>query len=87
VPGDTHGVGILPLSQGTVTADLGESTGAGLVVEVDEWDRLAASSERGALLRREGLYHSHIQKWREARDEGASAGLTDKPSTRARSPT
>jgi hypothetical protein len=28
----------------------------------------AGSAERGALLRREGLYTSHIAEWRKARD-------------------
>jgi transposase len=37
---------------------------------VEEYDRLAEARDRGALLRREGLYHSHIQQWREARDKG-----------------
>src|SRR5436305_1374376 len=31
--------------------------------------------EKGALLRREGLYSSHIVEWRRARDAGALAGL------------
>ena len=35
----------------------------------DEYDALAVgSSERGALLRREGLYSSHLAEWRKARD-------------------
>jgi transposase len=29
----------------------------------------------GALLRREGLYSSHLSKWRETREQGARAGL------------
>jgi transposase len=37
---------------------------------VAEYDRASAPGERGALLRREGLYHSHIIDWREARDGG-----------------
>jgi transposase len=36
---------------------------------VAEYDR-AAHGERGALLRREGLYHSHIIEWRKAREAG-----------------
>ncbi len=32
--------------------------------------------ERGALLRREGLYTSHISKWRKQRDRAAVAGLS-----------
>jgi transposase-like protein len=36
----------------------------------------AEDGEKGALLRREGLYSSHIVVWRRARDAGALAGLT-----------
>ena len=35
----------------------------------------AADGEKGALLRREGLYSSHIVAWRRARDAGGSAAL------------
>jgi hypothetical protein len=35
----------------------------------------AADGEKGALLRREGLYSSHIVAWRRASDGGASAAL------------
>ncbi len=31
---------------------------------------------RGVLLRREGLYSSHLSEWRKARDSGALTGLT-----------
>jgi transposase len=48
-----------------------------------EYDKLTDSAERGALLRREGLYHSHVQQWRAARDQGALQALTDKPAGRA----
>jgi transposase len=34
----------------------------------------AGPGEKGALLRREGLYSSHIVDWRRARDTGALAG-------------
>src|SRR5687768_2340027 len=37
---------------------------------VAEYDRATTSGERGGLLRREGLYHSHIIEWRKARDAG-----------------
>jgi len=37
---------------------------------VAAYDRATAPGERGALLRREGLYHSHIIEWRKARDAG-----------------
>ncbi len=36
----------------------------------------AIPAERGVLLRREGLYSSHLSEWRKARDSGALAGLT-----------
>jgi transposase-like protein len=36
----------------------------------------ADPSTRGAMLRREGLYSSHLTEWRRARDSGALAGLT-----------
>ena len=35
----------------------------------------APDGEKGAVLRREGLYSSHISEWRKARDVGALAGL------------
>lgn len=42
----------------------------------EEYDALpVGSSARGALLRREGLYTSHIAEWRKARDAGARDGL------------
>src|SRR3954454_3175472 len=50
---------------------------------LDEYDALAVgTSERGALLRREGLYTSHIAEWRKARDAGARDGLASKPKPR-----
>ena len=45
---------------------------AGIVAEYDA----APDGEKGAVLRREGLYSSHIVEWRKARDAGALAGLT-----------
>jgi transposase len=36
----------------------------------------ASDGEKGAVLRREGLYSSHLVEWRRARDGGALAGLT-----------
>lgn len=51
-----------------------------------EYDALpVGSAERGALLRREGLYSSHIAEWRKARDVGAREGLAPKAKPR-RSP-
>lgn len=37
---------------------------------VAEYDSLTVHGGRGALLRREGLYQSHVDKWRRARDRG-----------------
>jgi hypothetical protein len=45
---------------------------------LDEYDGLTEDGAKGALLRREGLYSSHIVEWRRARDAGALAGLAAK---------
>jgi transposase-like protein len=39
----------------------------------------ATPAERGVLLRREGLYSSHLSEWRKARDNGALGGLSPAP--------
>ena len=41
----------------------------------------APNGEKGAILRREGLYSSHVIEWARARDAGAlgSAGAVDQP--------
>ena len=53
---------------------------------LDQYDALPAGSpERGALLRREGLYTSHIAEWRRARAAGARDALAPKAKPR-RSP-
>ncbi len=41
---------------------------------VKEADSCRGSGEIGALLRREGLYSSHLSAWRAARDRGELAG-------------
>ena len=45
----------------------------------------AEAGEKGALLRREGLYSSHVVEWRRARDAGALGGLAAQPRSGARS--
>ena len=35
-----------------------------------DYDRMTGSGEKGAFLRREGLYSSHITEWRRAREAG-----------------
>ena len=41
-----------------------------------EADACTEVGQLGELLRREGLYSSHLTTWRKQRDEGALAGLT-----------
>ena len=49
---------------------------------LQEYDQLETGRERGALLRREGLYSSHIADWRKSRDTGAASALDTKPAGR-----
>src|SRR3989475_11461320 len=44
-----------------------------------EADGCTRPGELGALLRREGLYSSHLSAWRAARQRGELAGLTPRP--------
>lgn len=44
---------------------------AGILAEYDAAER----EERGAILRREGLYSSHLAEWRKVAQAGATAGL------------
>jgi transposase-like protein len=46
----------------------------------------APDGEKGALLRREGLYSSHIVQWRRARDAGALATLAAPRGRKRRDP-
>jgi len=50
---------------------------------VAEYDA-APAGEKGAVLRRERLYHSHIIEWRQARDAGALEKLVDHRTSPAR---
>ena len=45
---------------------------------LEEADRCTGSGEVGRLLRREGLYSSHLANWRKARRDGALRGLQSK---------
>ncbi len=45
---------------------------------LEEADRCSGPGEVGQLLRREGLYSSHLSNWRKARREGALRGLRSK---------
>jgi transposase len=54
---------------------------------LQEHDALTEHGARGALLRREGLYQSSINKWRHARDKGVLAsGPVDAQKNGARRP-
>ena len=57
---------------------------AGILAEYDAFP--VGDSGRGALLRREGLYSSHIAEWRKARDAAALNGLESKRRGAKRSP-
>jgi transposase-like protein len=51
---------------------------------LDEADRCSEAGEVGELLRREGLYSSHLTAWRKQRDAGALRALG--PKKRGRKP-
>src|SRR5437763_13927616 len=53
---------------------------------VAEYESLTDPGAKGALLRREGLYSSHIVEWRRARDAGALRELAAKSRPARRSP-
>ena len=53
---------------------------------LSEYEAAADDGSKGAILRREGLYTSHISEWRRARDAGALAGLEPRPRPRAQTP-
>ena len=61
----------LPLAQGTevlARATRRRFTAAEKLRVLQEADRCMRTGELGALLRREGLYSSHLADWRRARD-------------------
>jgi len=53
---------------------------AEIVAEYDSHP--TGSKERGAILRREGLYSSHLSEWRKLADSGAREGLARKSKKR-----
>lgn len=50
--------------------------------EIEAARAAGRSGAVGEICRREGLYSSLITQWRHQRDEGALAGLTDRPAGR-----
>ncbi len=53
---------------------------------VAEYDGCTDAGAKGALLRREGLYSSHITEWRKASRTGSLAGLAGAPRSTKRTP-
>ena len=53
---------------------------------VAEYDACVGDGDKGALLRREGLYSSHMVEWRRARDNAALSGLAAQPRAAQTSP-
>ncbi len=53
---------------------------AEILAEYDTWPK--GSEQRGAILRREGLYSSHISEWRKQAEAGAREGLARKSKKR-----
>ena len=50
------------------------------------YDAATGPGEKGALLRKHGLYSSHLVEWRKAQQAGALAGLNGLPGRRRRRP-
>lgn len=53
---------------------------------LEEYERLSDPGAKGALLRREGLYSSHLVEWRRSRDAGALRELGPKTRPSRRTP-
>jgi transposase len=53
---------------------------------LDQYEHLTDPGAKGALLRREGLYSSHLVEWRRARDLGALRELAPKARPAKRTP-
>jgi transposase-like protein len=45
---------------------------------LNEYESLTEQGQKGAFLRREGLYHSNIHRWRQQRERGVLQGLSQK---------
>lgn len=66
----------LPKSEVTPKAKRRSFTAAYKLWVLEEADKCYKPGQIGALLRREGLYSSHLTTWRRQRREGELAGLT-----------
>ena len=78
----TEGLAVAVATEVVAKARRRRFTAAEKLRVVKEADGCSRPGELGALLRREGLYSSHLAAWRAARQRGELAGLTP----RARGP-
>jgi transposase len=70
--------GVVPDDDPTAKPSRRRFSAAYKLAIVAEYERLTDAGAKGALLRREGLYTSHLVDWRRARDAGALAELAPK---------
>lgn len=94
VAGETEGArrasGVSPATPGTLIARSTEvepragrrKFSAAYKLRILQEVESCSEGEVGRLLRREGLYSSHLTKWRRQRDRGALMGLTPKQGRR-----
>jgi len=83
------GAGALPDPEVAAKPKRRQFTAAYRLGILDEADRCTTPGEIGQLLRREGLYSSHLSNWRKAQREGSLAALAPKKrgaKPRARNP-
>ena len=73
-----HGTGGTPNPEVTPRAQRRRFGAAYKLRIVEEADGCSKPGEIGALLRREGLYTSHLSEWRRARDQGKLDALAPK---------
>ncbi len=71
-------VGRAPDAEVVAKATRRQFTAAYRLQILEEADRCPTSGEVGQLLRREGLYSSHLSNWRKAQREGSLAALAPK---------
>jgi transposase-like protein len=69
--------GQVPNPEVVVTAKRRQFSAAYKLRILQEADDCQQAGQVGALLRREGLYSSHLSKWRQQRDAGQLHGLQD----------
>ena len=75
---DSPGAGAPPDPEVAAKPKRRQFTAAYRLRILDEADRCTTSGEIGQLLRREGLYSSHLSNWRKAQREGSLAALAPK---------